>query len=242
MPDAMEAGAPSPATPTDVLPNALTIPARINVRNADQKIDASGRASHLDENGMVASVPVPVVPGTVLFTTIFLDSINTAARGLVRVKSARSLGEDAGYEMVTDFVDLNDDSRNKIRKLLSGEGPSFGFAAPGTTHTLDRHFDQSSYAHGLPHSGDITSAGMERARYFEPAPLRPIGKPTTSVKFWSSLGVTAYVLAALIVLAFFPATRAIELQVLHSIGWGLSRIWFWANNINHVQLYNNTNK
>jgi len=239
MADAVDAGAQGDAqAPVEVLPTALTIPARLSFRNADKQIDAAGKASHLDESGVVATIPVAVDAGMILFTTIFLDSINTAARGLARVRSVRSLGEGQDYEIVADWVDLNDDSRRKIQKLLSGDVPQLAAAAAQAPQAFERHYDSSSYKHGLPHTGDI-SVG-ERPRYFEPAPMRPVGKPTAGTKFWGSIGVVSYVIAALVILAFFPATRAIELQVWHSIEWGAGRIWYWMHNVNNVKLYNNT--
>mgnify|MGYP001229792310 CR=1 FL=1 len=239
MADAVDAGAPLDAEhAVDTLPTALTIPARTSFRNADKHIDAVGKASHLDESGIVATIPVAVDEGLILFTTIFLDSINTSARGLTRIRSVRSLGEGLDNEIVADWVDLNDDSRRKIQKLLSGEVPQFAAAAAPGPQPLERHYDSSSYRHGLQHTGDIS--GAERPHYFEPAPLRGVGKPTTGTRFWGSIGVVAYVIAALVILAFFPVTRAIELQIWHSIEWGSSRIWYWMHNVNNVRLYNNT--
>lgn len=247
MADGYDAGAPAvteaPEAPTDGLPEALTLPVKINVRNADQKIDSTGKASHLDGTALAAVIPNHVAVGTVLFTTLFLDSINTAARGLARVRSSQTAADGESCEIVADWVDLNSESRAKIERVLSGGGPMLGMApsrGPIVQHSEQlRQFDPVSYQHGVPHTADM-AAPEPTKRYFEPAPYRAVGKPTTSTKFWGSLGVTAYVAAALIILALFPVTRKIELQVAAAIWWGITRLFYWASHINQVRLYNNT--
>jgi hypothetical protein len=88
-------------------------------------------------------------------------------------------------------------------------------------------------------NADFQVTSTER-NYFEPAPLRQNATATGSTKFWGSLGVTAYVIAFLVLVAFFPAGRTFELFVLGKIVWILERMWFWANNVGNVKLYNNT--
>ena len=80
------------ALDTGELPVALSLPVGITARNADLKLDINGKATHLDEKGLVATFPVEVPEGTVLFTTIDMRSINSTARGLIKVKSQTAIG------------------------------------------------------------------------------------------------------------------------------------------------------
>ena len=81
------------ALDTGELPVALSLPVSITARNADLKLDIIGRATHLDEKGLVATLQVEVPEGTVLFTTIDMRSINSTVRGLIKVKSQAAIGE-----------------------------------------------------------------------------------------------------------------------------------------------------
>lgn len=242
MPDAFEAGAPVTEAPSGGMPQALTLPVRINVRNADQKIDANGKASHLDGSGFAAEISDHVAQGTVLFTTLFLDSINSAARGLAKVRSASTAADGQSCDVVADWVDLNPESQAKIDRILSG-GAMMAVTPRGpiVQHSERAlYFEPSAYQHGVPHESEMGRTEGTTKRYFEPAPLRPIGKPTGGTRFWNSLSVTAYIAIALIILAFFPATRKIELSVWHSFAWGVSRLFYWMTHINQVRLYNNS--
>lgn len=225
---------------TGGLPAALTVPVAISVRNADLNINNIGQAHRLDETGLVAVLPVKVAAGVVLFTNFDLRSLNTTARGLIKVKSQRSLSNNAGYETLADFIELNDDNKKKIDRLLGrivDEPPPL---RPGT-------FGISSHTgHGQPFfpggmaAADYAAAQMAgRRQYFEPAPLRPVAKPTRSTKFWGSLGVTAYVAAFLIVVAMFPVGRSYEVMAWSKVAYAAERTWFWGTHIGDVKLYNN---
>jgi hypothetical protein len=230
------------------LPTVLALPVLVSGRNAEHKVDVKGQATRLDETGFVANFPDPIPDGTILFTTIDMRNINAMARGLAKVKSQTPMGENAGYQTYADFIDLNDDGKQKIAKMLGG-GRSEGFTqAPARNFAVEqlgtlpgmgplRTGGPGNYGGG-PANYQVTQEG--RRSYFEPAPLRAVAQPTASTKFWNSLGVTAYIAALLIVVALFPQGRAFELMVLHNIGYVLGRMWYWANHIGNVQLYNNT--
>jgi len=235
------------ALDTGELPVALSLPVSVTARNADLKLDVTGKATHLDEKGLVVTFPVEVPEGTVLFTTIDMRSINSSARGLIKVKSQAAIGEHGGYRTIADFVDLNDDGRRKIAKMLGGpaeelapvasRGPvaeSFGSnPRGGYVRTPQAAANAADYR-------PPTSAPGARRAYFEPSPLRAQARASTSTRFWGSLGVTFYVCLILGIVALFPQGRAFEWVVLSYIGYALERMWFWANNIGHVKLYDNS--
>ncbi|HME82557.1 MAG TPA: hypothetical protein VKF82_10805 [Candidatus Eremiobacteraceae bacterium] len=235
------------ALDTGELPVALSIPVSITARNAEHKLDIIGRATHLDEKGLVATFQVEVPEGTVLFTTLDMRSINSTVRGLIKVKSQTAIGEHGGYRTIADFVDLNDDGKRKIAKMLGGPAEdlapvasrSFAVDQIATQHTGGYVRTPQAAANAPDYRPPMAAQGARRA-YFEPAPLRTQAKASTSTRFWGSLGVTFYVVLILVIIAFFPQGRAFELLVLNYVGYALSRMWYWANNIGHVKLYNNS--
>ena len=235
------------ALDTGELPVALSLPVSITARNADLKLDLNGKATHLDEKGLVATFPVEVPEGTVLFTTIDMRTINSTARGLIKVKSQTAIGEHGGYRTIADFVDLNEDGKRQIAKMLGGPTEDL---APVASRSFA--VDQIATQHGgyvrTPQAAQtadayrpqVPAAQPARRAYFEPAPLRAQAKASASTRFWGSLGVTFYVCLILAIVALFPQGRAFEWTVLTYIGYALERTWYWANHIGDVKLYNNT--
>jgi len=233
---------------TGELPAALPLPIDITVRNAEQGVNQTGKAARLDPNGLVATLPTEVKENTILYTTLDMRSIKATARGLIKVKSQRSLGEGGGYEVQAEFLELSDDARQKIERLLGrrqddmAAPPSAPAAAPAFIPS--QTFRAGSAATFLPPVDYRTSApaqpSPERRPYFEPAPLRGQSKAAPATRFWNSLGVSFYVVVILIVLAIFPKGRALELYVFHYVTWSISRMWYWANHIGDVKLWGNT--
>jgi len=221
------------------LPGALPYPISINIRNSDLGVDEAGHASRLDETGMVATIRASVNPGTVFFTAIDMKAVNATARGLIRVVWQRPNEDGIGIETLFEFVELSDDARTKIQRLLAG-GAGIGSLSPSSRNfATDQLGVQPVYQRNQSGRMDLTVASTERT-YFEPAPLRQQAHASRSTKFWNSLGVTAYVIAILIVVAFFPAGRAFELMAWNYVAWSASRTWYWANHVGEVRLYNNT--
>lgn len=233
------------AIDTGELPVALSLPVSITARNADLKLDLLGKATHLDEKGLVATFAVAVPEGTVLFTTIDMRSINSTARGLIKVKSQTAIGEHGGYRTIADFVDLNEDGRRKIAKMLGGPSEdlapvrSRSFAVDQIGTQQGGYVRTPQAAASAPNFYTPPFAAEPSKRYFEPAPLRTNARASTSTRFWGSLGVSSYVVVILIIVAFFPQGRAFEWAALNYIGYAAERTWYWANNINHVKLYDN---
>jgi hypothetical protein len=237
-----------PETDTE-LPTALALPVLVGCRNAEQKVDVKGHATRMDERGFVATFPQAIPDGTVLFTTVDMRSVNAVMHGLSRVRSQTPMGENAGFQTFADFIDINEDARAKLARLAGGHrvedfssGRSrYGVEAIGSEG--GRGPIRTGGAVGGATAGtidyNVAQADAGRA-YFEPAPLRAVAKPTTSTKFWNSLGVTAYVAVFLIVVALFPQGRAFELLIFGKIAYALERTWYWANHIGQVKLYNNT--
>jgi len=224
----------------DDLPAALSYPVSINIRNSDLGIDEGGHASRMSETAMLATIRSSVNPGTVFFTAIDLKALNATARGLIRVVSQRPLEDGIGVETLFDFIELSDDAKQKIQRLLTG-GPATATLPPpsGRNFATDQLAVQPVYQRGDLGRMDVGVSTTERT-YFEPAPLRQQARATGSTKFWNSLGVTAYVIAFLVVVAFFPAGRKLELTVWNTIAWSASRTWYWANHVGDVKLYNNS--
>jgi hypothetical protein len=235
------------ALDTGELPVALSLPVSVTARNADLKLDVTGKATHLDEKGLVVTFPVEVPEGTVLFTTIDMRSINSSARGLIKIKSQTAIGEHGGYRTIADFVDLNDDGRRKIAKMLGGPAEELApVASRGpAVETLGAN-PRGGYVRtpqAAANAADyrpVSAAPAARRAYFEPAPLRTQAKASGSTRFWGSLGVTFYVCLILAIVALFPQGRTFEWIVLSYIGHALERTWYWANNIGHVKLYDNS--
>jgi len=224
----------------DDLPAALPYPVSINIRNSDLGIDESGHASRMNETAMLATIRSSVNPGTVFFTAIDMKALNATARGIIRVVLQRALEDGIGVETLFEFIELSDDAKQKIQRLLTG-GPATATLPPpsGRNFATDQLAVQPVYQRGDLGRMDVGVSTTERT-YFEPAPLRQQARPTHSTKFWNSLGVTAYVAAILVVVAFFPAGRKLELTVWNTIAWSASRTWYWANHVGDVKLYNNS--
>jgi hypothetical protein len=231
MPDAIDTGE---------LP-ALPLPIVITVRNAEQGVNQTGKAARLDSTGLIATLPTEVKENTILFTTLDMRSIKATARGLIKVRTQRSLGEGAGYEVAADFLELSADARQKIERLLgrhTEDVPGVTPTPPAQTFQPQSTFRAAGAATFLPPVDyQAVSQQAERRQYFEPAPLRGVTRATTATKFWGSLGVSAYVVAALIIIAIFPQGRAAELYVWNHFAWAVSRMWYWANHIGDVRLW-----
>jgi hypothetical protein len=232
------------------LPTALTLPVTISVRNSDLGLNETGRVKRLDHVGLVATLPIAIPDGTVLFSTIDMRTLNATARGLIRVRTQTTMGEGTGFETAADFIELNDDGKQKIDRLLSNEGggmPNAGgfISVAPPAGTVGRNFAtdqiglQPVYMRTSGASQDLQIT-PERKTYFEPAPIR--GKTVTpkSAKFWSNIGVTGYTVAILAVIALFPQGRYWELYIWDHVAWAVSRTWYWAQHIGDVKLYNNT--
>jgi len=232
---------PAPVTTSDELPPVLPYPVSLNVRNSDLGIDESGNAFRLNETHIVATLRSNAPVGTVLFTAINMRALNATARGLIRVISQRPQDDGIGVETYAEFIELSDDAKSKIQRLLSG-----GTAAASAPPPVARNFATDQLAvqpvyqrrNAMPNA-EYQVASTERS-YFEPAPLRQQATATGSTKFWGSLGVTAYVLVGLAIVALFPPGRAFELMVWGKFVWILERMWYWANNVGNVKLYNNS--
>jgi hypothetical protein len=231
MPDAIDQGE---------LP-ALPLPIDITVRNAEQGVNQTGKAARLDSTGLIATLPTEVKENTILFTTLDMRSIKATARGLIKVRTQRSLGEGAGYEVAADFLELSDDARQKIERLLgrhTEEAPAAAAVPPAQTFQPQSTFRAAGAATFLPPVDyQAVNQQTERRQYFEPAPLRGVTRATNATKFWGSLGVSAYVIVALIIIAIFPQGRAAELYVWNHFAWAVSRMWYWANHIGDVRLW-----
>jgi len=234
---------------TGELPAALPLPIDITVRNAEQGVNQTGKAARLDPNGLVATLPTEVKENTILYTTLDMRSIKATARGLIKVKSQRSLGENGGYEVQADFLELSDDARQKIERLLGRRGddvaPQAAVAANATQPFMPAQtFRAGSASTFLPpvdyRTTSAATPAPERRPYFEPSPLRGQSKAAPATRFWNSLGVSAYLIVILIVLALFPKGRALELYVWNHFAWAVSRMWYWANHIGDVKLWGNT--
>lgn len=223
----------------DELPAILPYPVSINIRNSDLGVDEGGNATRMSETHILATIRSAANPGTVFFTAINMRALNATARGLIRVIWQRPLDDGIGIETFAEFIELSDDAKMKIQRLL-GNGQAFAPPVPPASRNFatDQLAVQPVYQRGQPRH-DYEVATSER-NYFEPAPLRQQAHATHSTKFWGSLGVTAYVIAFLVLVAFFPAGRAVELTVWGKIAWSAERIWFWANHVGDVKLYNNT--
>lgn len=231
MPDTIGAGE---------LPAALPLPIDITVRNAELGVNQTGKAARLDPSSVVATFPNEVKENTILFTTLDMRSIKATARGLIKVRSQRDLGENAGYEVTADFLELSDDARQKIERLLGRhtEEAAPPPVPPAQTFSQQPGFRAANAATYLP-PVDYRAVNQqtEKRQYFEPAPLRGTSKATPATRFWNSLGVSFYVVVILIIVAIFPQGRAAELYVWNHVAWGVSRMWYWANHIGEVKLW-----
>jgi hypothetical protein len=229
---------------TGELPAALPLPIDITVRNAELGVNLMGKAARLDTNGLIATFPSEVRESTILFTTLDMRSIKATARGLIKVRTQHSLGEGAGYEIAADFLELSDDAKQKIEKLLgrhTEDAAPVQAPPPVQTFSPQPTFRAATAATYLPPVDyQAVKEQSERRAYFEPAPLRGTSRATGATRFWNSLGVSFYVIVILIVIAIFPQGRAAELFVWNHVWWGISRLWYWANHIGDVRLWGNT--
>ena len=231
MPDAIDTGE---------LP-ALPLPIDITVRNAEQGVNQTGKAARLDSTGLIATFPTEVKENTILFTTLDMRSIKATARGLIKVRAQRGLGEGAGYEVAADFLELSDDAREKIERLLgrhTEDAPTRAPAPAAPVFQPQSSFRAAKAATFLP-PVDYAAVQQvaERRQYFEPAPLRGVTHATAATKFWGSLGVSAYVIVALVVIAIFPQGRAAETYIWNHFAWVVSRLWYWTNHVGDVKLW-----
>jgi hypothetical protein len=225
---------------TGELPAALPLPIDITVRNAELGVNLMGKAGRLDTNSVIAVFPSEVRESTILFTTLDMRSIKATARGLIKVRTQRSLGEGAGYEVTADFLELSEDAKQKIERLLGRheEGPPPQVPPPAQTFSPQPAFRAATAATYLPPVDyQAVKEQTERRQYFEPAPLRGQSRATVLTRFWNSLGVSFYVVVILIVIALFPPGRAAELYVWNHVAWAVSRMWYWANHIGEVKLW-----
>lgn len=228
---------------TGELPAALPLPIDITVRNAELGVNLTGKAARLDAHGLIATFPSEVRENTILFTTLDMRSIKATARGLIKVRTQQSLGEGAGYEVAADFLELSDDAKQKIDRLLGRHTEDNAAAAPPPVQTFapQPSFRAANSASYLPPVDyQAVKEQTERRQYFEPAPLRGTSRASNSTKFWNSLGVSFYVVVILIVVAIFPQGRAAELYLWNHVAWGVSRMWYWANHIGDVKLWGNS--
>ena len=232
MPDAID---------TSGLPAALPLPIDITVRNAEQGVNQTGKAARLDQNGLVATLPIEIKENTILFTTLDMRSIKATARGLIKVRTLRSLGEGGGYEVAADFLELSDDARQKIERLLgrhTEEAPAMPAVPPTPTFQPQSTFRAAGAATFLPPVDyQAVNQQSERRQYFETAPLRGVTRASASTRFWGSIGMPVYIIVALLVVAIFPQGRAAELYVWNHFAWGVSRMWYWANHVGDVKLW-----
>ena len=230
------------------VPPAITLPVVVTVRNADLGLNEAGRVKRIDKTGFVASLAVAIPDGTVLFTTIDMRTLNATARGLVRVRTQTTMGEGAGFDTFCDFIEINDDGKQKIDRLIgNAEAPpppnaggfnALGAGAPARNFATDQIGVQPVYSRAVP-TKDF-SVAQERKTYFEPSPMRGKAEASKSTKFWNSIGVSGYTVAILAVVALFPQGRAWEYFVWSHFAWGVSRMWYWAWHVGDVKLYNNT--
>jgi hypothetical protein len=166
-----------------------------------------------------------------------MRAMNATARGLIRVISQNPNEDGIGVETYAEFIELSDDAKGKIQRLLGGGGATIPPPPASRNFATDQLAVQPVYQRSAQPSNDFQVTSTERT-YFEPAPLRQFATATTTTKFWGSLGVTAYVIAFLVLVAFFPVGRDFELMVFGKILWIFERMWFWANNVGNVKLYN----
>jgi hypothetical protein len=198
----------------DELPPVLGMAAQLQARNTEYNLDLTGRVTHLNEKGLITSFPVEIPAGTVLFSIIDLRQINATVRGLIRVESQSEESDLGGFRTVADFVDLNDDERRKIARLL-GRGPD-ELAAMQRGATFD---DTGAQSQGYVASG-------------APAPRQARGpgqsatvRVTVESVIWIVLGVIFYSMVLLGIVAIFPQGRAVELIWLAKILHAIDRMW-----------------
>jgi hypothetical protein len=196
--------------PEPEIPPPLSPPASIQARNTEYNLDLIGRVTHLDEKCMVASFPVEIPEGTVLFTNVDLRSINAMVRGLVRIRSQAEGVDIGGYSTIAEFVDLNEDEKRKIRRQLSGEaGTLRGQAGADAVESTEVRIAPASTLETKP---------RRRFRW----PVLRLPTITIASVIWVLLGIVFYSIVALAIVAIFPQGRAWELmwfgKLWHSVG------------------------
>jgi hypothetical protein len=206
----------------DFPPAPLSTPANVQSRNAEYNLDVSGRVTHLDEKQLIVSFPVEIPEGTVLFTNIDFPSINATVRGLIRVRSQTEALDVGGYTTFADFVDLNDDERRKIVRLIGGHDET---APPQRPAAFD---DTGAQSTGYIAPGG-TKALSQAARVTQAAaPPRPAA--TIETVIWGLLGAIFYSIVILGIVALFPQGRAFELGIYHQLVHAVEG-WPWVKQI-----------
>lgn len=198
---------------SDDFPAPLAVPAQIQARNAEYNLDLTGRVTHLDEKGLVTSFPVEIPEGTVLFSIIDLKASNATVRGLIRVRSQEEASELGGYRTLADFVDLNDDERRKISRLLGGAAESMASLTRGG---ID---ESGALSQGVPMPASTRPSRPARIWLF------PKIEITIGSFIWGVLGLIFYTIVGLGVVAIFPQGRAWELTVYHKLMHDLHHQW-----------------
>jgi hypothetical protein len=194
----------------DDFPTQLPVAAQLQARNTEYNLDLTGRVTHLDEKGLVTTFPVEIPAGTVLFSIIDLRTINATVRGLIRVRSQDEASDLGGYRTLADFVDLNNEERRKISRLLGGAAESM---MPSNLQS-----DETSASHAGP---TPVSPGSTR-------PRRPPGvwpKVTFESLIWAVLGLIFYSIVLLGLIALFPQGRAWELDLFHKLMREVYHVW-----------------
>jgi hypothetical protein len=199
-----------PADESDRLPPMLPVAAILQARNTEYNLDLTGRVTHLDQKSLVTSFPVEVPEGTVLFSIIDLRATNAMVRGLIRVRSQSEAGDLGGFRTLADFVDLNNDERRKITRLLGGP-PEAGLSPHESSH------EPSS----VPISPGSTIAPRRRRMNIH------ISLPSVSLGsfIWGVLGVIFYSIVLAGVVAIFPQGRAWEISTFHRVMHQLNHLW-----------------
>jgi hypothetical protein len=190
------------------LPTPLAVAAQLQARNTEYNLDLTGRVTHLDEKGLVTTFPVEIPAGTVLFSIIDLRTINVTVRGLIRVRAQDEASELGGYRTLADFVDLNNDERRKISRLLGGPAESM---MPSNLQS-----DEAG-------TGAQTPVSPASTRPRRPPGLRP--KITFESLIWGVLGLIFYSIVLLGLVAIFPQGRAWELDLLHRLMREVYHLW-----------------
>lgn len=199
----------------DELPTALGMAAQLQARNTEYNLDLTGRVTHLDERGLITTFPVEIPAGTVLFSIIDLRQINATVRGLIRVESQSEAGELGGYRTVAEFVDLNNDERRKIARLL-GRGSEEVTQAPARGAAFD---DTGAQSQGY------MAPGAPAPKATRSADQRPAVRINVESVIWFVLGVIFYSMVLLGIIAIFPQGRAVELVYLAKIVHAIDHVW-----------------
>lgn len=198
----------------DELPPALGTAALLQARNTEYNLDLTGRVTNLNEKGLITTFPVEIPAGTVLFSIIDLRIINAAVRGLIRVKSQSESSELGGFRTVAEFVDLNDDERRKILRLL-GRGAEDDQQLP-RGGAFD---DTGAQSQGYVAPGSRQGRGSDRGK--QRAPVRI----TVESVIWILLAVIFYSMVLLGVIAIFPQGRAAELVLFTKVAHAIDHMW-----------------